>query len=116
MKFLTDENIAGSVVRFLRKEGFDVKDIKEEKLHGSSDKKLIDIAHAEERIIITRDKDFAFLFHAKKHHGIILIKSKNQKSKAIVMIVDRFLQSKIKKHLIGNLVIISEDKIIVHRK
>ncbi len=44
MKFLTDENIATSVVRGLRKKGFDIKDVKEEKLYGSSDKELLQIA------------------------------------------------------------------------
>ena len=32
MKFLTDENIASSVLKSLRNENFDVKDIKEERL------------------------------------------------------------------------------------
>ena len=30
MKFLTDENIAASVVQSLKKQGFDVKDVKEQ--------------------------------------------------------------------------------------
>jgi predicted nuclease of predicted toxin-antitoxin system len=44
MKFLTDENVANTVVRTIRSIGFDVKDIKEEKLFGISDKKIIEIA------------------------------------------------------------------------
>ena len=38
MKFLTDENIAKTVVNTLRKAGYDVKDIKESRLFGSPDK------------------------------------------------------------------------------
>lgn len=44
MKFLTDENIAISVVKFLRNKGFDVKDIKEESLYGLSDKFIFELA------------------------------------------------------------------------
>ena len=40
-RFLTDENIAKSLVRKLRDEGHDVKDIKEEKLFGTSDKEIV---------------------------------------------------------------------------
>ncbi len=39
MKFFTDENVATSVVSALRRYGHEVKDIKEEKLQGTSDKK-----------------------------------------------------------------------------
>ncbi len=41
LKFLADENIAKSLVRALRQNGYDVKDIKEEKLFGISDKEVI---------------------------------------------------------------------------
>lgn len=34
IKFLSDENIALKLVKSIRKKGFDVKDIKEEKLFG----------------------------------------------------------------------------------
>ncbi len=44
MKFLTDENVATSVVSDLRNAGFDLKDIKEEKLQGTNDKKIIELA------------------------------------------------------------------------
>lgn len=41
IRFLTDENISSSLVKSLRKNGFDVKDIKEEKLYGISDKEVL---------------------------------------------------------------------------
>ena len=58
LKFLVDENIAGSVVNALRKSGYDVKDVKEEKLYGLSDSKILEMANEGDRIIITHDKDF----------------------------------------------------------
>jgi hypothetical protein len=41
IKFLTDENIATSLVKAIRKKGCDVKDIKEEKLFGIEDENKI---------------------------------------------------------------------------
>ncbi len=58
MKFLTDENIAISVVKHLRNKGHDVKDVKEESLYGSPDKDIFELAKKENRIILTHDKDF----------------------------------------------------------
>lgn len=58
LKFLTDENIAKSTIRELRNLGYDIKDVKEEKLYGISDETIIEIAIKEERTVITLDKDF----------------------------------------------------------
>ena len=41
LKFLTDENISTSLVKVLRKNGYDTKDIKEQKLFGASDKEIL---------------------------------------------------------------------------
>jgi len=76
-KFFADENIAKSVVKALRENGYDVKDIKEENLFGINDRELILKAKIEERIILTHDKDFANLSYLG-HSGIILIQYKNQ--------------------------------------
>lgn len=42
LKFLTDENISPKVVSFLRQKGFDVIDAKEERWHGTEDKRLME--------------------------------------------------------------------------
>ena len=57
-RFLTDENIDPLVVAWLRQTGFDVKDIKEEKLSGLTDKNILDVATTETRVILTHDSDF----------------------------------------------------------
>ena len=44
LKFLTDENISPSLVRTLRNKKYDVKDIKEEKLFGTSDTEILKFA------------------------------------------------------------------------
>lgn len=58
---LADENVHPEVVRFLRAQGHDVFDVKEAGLAGSSDRELIRIAHAQQRVIVTHDRDFGRL-------------------------------------------------------
>ena len=58
---LTDENIAPAVASFLREAGFDVRDVIEDHLFGSSDRHLLDLAVSEGRVVVTRDSDFGTL-------------------------------------------------------
>src|SRR5882724_4240542 len=57
-RFLTDENIDPQIVVWLRQTGCNVKDIKEEKLSGLTDKVILDIATTESRVVLTHDSDF----------------------------------------------------------
>ncbi|PIN81561.1 hypothetical protein COV11_01770 [Candidatus Woesearchaeota archaeon CG10_big_fil_rev_8_21_14_0_10_30_7] len=115
MKLLTDENVATSVYNALLEENFDVKDIKAENLNGSSDKKVLDLAIKEKRIIITHDQDFANVLNQKvKHKGIILLRFRIQLPKIIINTLIHILKSKIKDKLENNVTIISEDKIKIH--
>ncbi len=63
IKFLSDENTAPSLVKSIRRKGFDVKDIKEEKMFGVGDYEVLEIGNKENRIVISHDKDFANLIN-----------------------------------------------------
>jgi predicted nuclease of predicted toxin-antitoxin system len=58
---LTDENVHPEVVRALRRNGFDVFDVKESELTGSSDAVILREAMAQGRIVLTHDSDFGRL-------------------------------------------------------
>lgn len=116
MKFLADENIAVSVVHSLRKAGFDVEDVKEENLCGVSDHHLLKLAYDEDRIILTHDKDFGALGQRQRHHGIVLLRFKNQKPDIVSAILLHALQTKHADIFEHNFVIISETLITVHWK
>jgi predicted nuclease of predicted toxin-antitoxin system len=60
-RFLTDENIDKELVAFLRAEGFDVFDIKEEGLFRLSDRAILERALAGQRVVISEDSDFGTL-------------------------------------------------------
>lgn len=65
-KFLTDENIDPVVLNFLREQGFDVIDVKENGWFGKKDVELMPFAYQEGRVIITHDSDFGTLIFTKR--------------------------------------------------
>jgi predicted nuclease of predicted toxin-antitoxin system len=58
---LTDENIDPAVVAYLRQAGFDVRDVVEDHLIGSTDRHLLSLAVSEGRVVVTQDSDFGTL-------------------------------------------------------
>jgi predicted nuclease of predicted toxin-antitoxin system len=74
--FFTDENIDPQLVVFLRENGFDVYDVKENNLYGSSDAFLLELATKNNRVFITLDSDFGTLVHKNKSNflGIVFLK------------------------------------------
>ncbi len=60
-KLLADENIHRDVVRFLRDRGFDVLDVAEEGMLGTTDVDLLRRAVLEDRVVMTHDRDFGTL-------------------------------------------------------
>ena len=118
MKFLADENIASSVVKALRKAGYDVKDIKEEKMQRAKDTAILTMALQENRIILTHDKDFGFLHSSsqREHRGIILLRLYKQKPQNVLAILLNILRSKLQDQLQNNLTVLSESHATVHRR
>ena len=114
MKFLADENIAVSVVRNLREAGFDVKDVKEAGLCGSSANKLVELAKREGRVILTHDRDFSQIVFYKKV-GVILIRCKKQDPLTVSKVLLKVLGSTLVKQIVGRLCVISEDNVSVQK-
>lgn len=106
LKFLTDENIARSVFNALRDKGFDVFDIKEERLYGINDKKILNLACRQNRIIVTHDKDFLD-YSLNKHRGLILLRFDDQSPKNVIKYLISFLRSK-KTGLKNKIIVINE--------
>jgi len=107
VRILTDENIPNSLIKELREDNFNVKDLKEEKLFSLPDIIIDDMAKKENRIVITYDKDFLNISSNPKGKGIILIKTKNQKNKLIYNSLISLLENK-SEDLINALCIITD--------
>lgn len=112
LKFLTDENIAPTIVNTLRKEGFDVIDVKEQKWFGKPDSELIELAKDGRRVILTHDKDFLMQIEVP----VILLRFRDQRPSQVKNYLLNFLNSVTSKKISQSTrVIISEDLIEFHR-
>ena len=80
MAFLANENILAEATRELREKGFDLAWVLEED-QGASGERVLKVAHTEERVLATFDKDFGDLvFHrgAEAPAGVILLRIRPQ--------------------------------------
>jgi predicted nuclease of predicted toxin-antitoxin system len=76
MRFVVNENITGTVIRELRHRGHDVLSVKES-MRSERDEVILARAQAEQRIVITHDKDFgelAFRSRLPASCGVILFR------------------------------------------
>lgn len=85
-KFLTDENMPPRAVAWLRKQGFDIFDIKSEGLGGTADEDILPIAEAQNRVIITQDSDLAtILFQlGLQNAGVIFLRPGHVSSERVI--------------------------------
>lgn len=107
LRFLTDENVSLSVKKALRQAKFSVKDIKEEKMFGVSDKEIMALAKKERRIIITHDKDFLD-YPRDSHRGVCLLRFSNQSPSNVIKYLLSFVRSRGNK-LEDRVVILNEN-------
>lgn len=75
MRFLADESCDFAVVGALRGAGHDVSAVAE-LASGISDREVIDLARAENRVVLTEDKDFGQLVFSALagSNGVVLIR------------------------------------------
>lgn len=113
MKFLADENVARSVIQALQDSGHDVS----QAAGGMKDSKLAKTALAENRTVITHDKDFAFAFlSAKKYSSVILLKFSDQRPVTVKKHLLKLLQSPQADNLEGRLVTLTELSVRIQEK
>lgn len=76
MRILADENVEGEIVARLRSEGHDVAYVPESAA-GIRDDELLARANAENRVLLTEDKDFGDLafFYGSRTLGIVLVRA-----------------------------------------
>jgi Uncharacterized protein conserved in bacteria len=88
-KFIIDENLGDTVVKYIRDGGFNVKGVSELGLQGRCDDDVFNIAYKEKRIILTQDKDFLDneRFPLYRNPGVILIPDCPGKSDLLFKII-----------------------------
>lgn len=114
MKFLADINIAQSVIRVLRDLNYDVLDAKKEYLQ-SEDTEIIKIAQSEDRIILTRDKDFEDLVPIPRFKvASIVFRLKDQKPNNIISYLRKLLKNEEVKTIYNSLIIVKDKLNEIH--
>lgn len=115
MKFVADEGVDAPIVALLREQGFDVIYIAEVAA-GSPDDIILAYANEEERVLITRDKDFGELVfrEQKVHTGIILNRlyelSIEEKAKLVLEVIQEFGDE-----LLGSFTVIQPGKVRIKK-
>ncbi len=109
MKFLADVNIAQLIIKFLRTRNHNVLDAKKDLLL-EFDIKIISIAQREDRIILTRDKDFIELVKLPKYQTpTIIFRVTDQKPENILKFLKKLLEDTKEETLIKSLTVIEDD-------
>ncbi len=76
MRIIVNENVTGTVIRELRRRGYDVISVKES-MRGDDDTSILHRAETEDRLVVTHDKDFgelAFRHRLPASCGIVLFR------------------------------------------
>ncbi len=108
MKLIADENLGVKVPDYLKNLGFDIISVAKF-ARGDSDKKILEIANKQGRILVTLDKDFGELVFKEKliHSGVILLRLKDESIDNKKRVLLRALRSK--QDFQGKFTVIKED-------
>jgi len=106
------------MVEHLRNLGHDVFDIKEQKLDGTEDIEIFQMAVNLKRVLLSMDKDFANIikYPPESHSGIIVLKLYKLTVEAATKIFLDSFQALDSHDVIGNTVIIDKNKTRVRRQ
>lgn len=79
-QFKLDENIPGGAAALFSAAGYDIETVLGEQLGGEPDPKVIEIARAENRILVTLDADFANIrqYPPSDFPGIWVLRARSQ--------------------------------------
>lgn len=116
MRFVAVEGVDSQIVDTLRTNGHDVFYIAETS-PGSLDDEILDLASLEDRILVTRDKDFSELVFRDKmiHSGIILNRlhqlSSENKARIVLKVIEKY-----QDELIGAFTVIQPHKIRIRKR
>ncbi|MFM9964063.1 MAG: DUF5615 family PIN-like protein [Planctomycetaceae bacterium] len=111
MRFLVDECTGIAVTEFLRDRGFDVTDAQESG-SGTDDVEWLSFAVAENRVVVTDDKDFGEAVYRDHlpHAGIVLLRLPKStpatRVEAIERVLDQYGES-----IVGQFIVVTDRKI-----
>lgn len=117
MKFLLDGGVPRSIQDYLVQAGFDVLRLVQVNLADATDEQVFSFAQRENRVLITRDKDFGNLddYPLGTHEGIIVIRDPNLNAKKIRWVFEKAWSELRAEDIPGSLIIITQKKVRIRR-
>lgn len=111
MRLLVDECTGPSVTAWLRNQGHDVIDAFEAN-RGATDESWMQQAFADDRVLITNDKDFGdnVYLHGMAHGGVVLLRLKDETPPVKIEAIRRVIETH-GEEIIGEFVVVTERKI-----
>jgi predicted nuclease of predicted toxin-antitoxin system len=107
MKFLSDQDVYAATTAFLRGLGHDVVTASQLGLAQADDSELLRVAHEQERIFVTRDRDYGGLvFVQGSGPGVIYLRVLPSTQNAVHAELERVLTLYTEQELQGSFVVV----------
>src|SRR5262249_47847168 len=115
MRFLVDESTGAAVADYLRGQGHDVF-VVSEVMPQAEDALILATAAAENRIIVTNDKDFGELIFrgGQPHAGVVLLRLRDESAANRVRVVQTVLRQ-VAAELPGKFIVATESHIRIRK-
>lgn len=115
MQFLADESCDFAVVRALRAAGYDVVAVSELE-PGADDERVLSLASAQQRVLLTEDKDFGVLTYARQqsNSGVVLVRYPANVRRSVGAAVVRAV-TELASRLVGGFVVVEPGRARVSR-
>jgi predicted nuclease of predicted toxin-antitoxin system len=116
MRFLVDECTGPGVAQWLREHGHEVFSVYDE-ARGMSDPDIVEKAFAENRILITNDKDFGERIYREQypHRGVVLLRLEDERP-AVKFATLRRLLAGHSDRLADHYLVVTEERVRFARK
>jgi len=113
VKFKIDENMPVEVAELLRDHGHDAMTVYEQGLAGGSDRRILDVCDAEERILMTLDIDFADIrtYPPQDHFGLIVFRLDRQDKPHVLSAVQKTLAIFAREKVVHTLWLVDENRV-----
>ncbi|MPZ87557.1 MAG: hypothetical protein GEU81_05670 [Nitriliruptorales bacterium] len=117
MKIKLDENISVAAKDLLTDFGYDTDTVTDEGMTGASDPQF-KTCQAEHRLLVTFDVGFGDVraYPPADHHGIVLLRLRDQQPQAVLDVLRRFLLSHDLAQLDHCLCVVTDDRVRVRRR
>jgi predicted nuclease of predicted toxin-antitoxin system len=111
MRFLVDECTGPAVARWLREQGHDALCVYSE-ARGMVDDDVIQKALAEDRILVTNDKDFGEKVYRERrpHKGVVLLRLEDERASGKIETIRRLFE-RYSDRLAGAFVVVTETRV-----